>query len=71
MLTIGSEKDKILTMEKETSVKSPNIALKQIFSEVVIKRLKETGIEEQLIIALMNEHMDAVELLKAAFSKPD
>ena len=71
MLTISPEKDKILTMEKETSTKSPNTALKQILSEVVIKRLEETGIKDQLIIALMNEHTDAVELLKVAFAKPD
>jgi len=56
-------------MEKVENTKSPNIALEQILSKIVVKRLKETGIDEQLIIALLNEHADANELLRAVFGK--
>ena len=71
MLTYKPEKGKILTMDEDTITKSPNAALQRILSEVVIKRLREAGVEEQLIAALLSEHEDAVELLKAAFAKSE
>ncbi len=58
-------------MDKETITKSPNVALQRILSEVVIRRLEEAGVEEQLITALLSEHEDSVELLKAAFAKSE
>lgn len=66
MLTLSLEQYRISTMKEETSSKNPNIPMRRILSEVVIDQLKEIDVEESLIIALMNEHADAVELLKAA-----
>ncbi len=71
MLTYKPEKGKILTMDEDTITKNPNAALQRILSEVVINRLREAGVEEQLIAALLSEHEDAVELLKTAFAKSE